>query len=306
MISIIICSKYAELNKLLRENIDKTVGVEYEIIHIDNSQNRYSIFSAYNMGWEKSKYPYTCFVHEDVLFRTQNWGVKVIKHLQNRDCGFVGVAGGPLLTRVPGSWSDNGGFVSIIQSGQKNKKRVHRPHRFKGISREAVLLDGVFLCARKELMQTVSFDEDFNGFHIYDLDVSIKSHLAGYTNYVIYDVLLEHFSRGNRNKHYFENLLQLFDKWSNELPLYTKSYQIKNRIYLSILEWWKLKKLLIKLVKNNFPTSQIVETVIHYSPKTKGLFSKICEKWIFLQIYFVKMFIRKKQPCTNNFNRKVR
>lgn len=293
MISIIICSKYAELNRLLRENIEKTIGVEYEIIHIDNSTNRYSIFSAYNLGWEESKYPYTCFVHEDVLFHTKNWGEKIIKHLQNGNCGFVGVAGGPLVTRVPGSWSDNGGFVNIIQSGHKTKKIVHRPHRFQGISREAVLLDGVFLCARRELMQTVSFDESFNGFHIYDLDISIQSHLAGYTNFVIYDVLLEHFSKGNRNKRYFENLLQLFDKWYNELPIYIKSQPIKNRINLYILERWKLKKLMVKLVKNDFSTSQIVDVIAHYSCKGNGLLSKICGKWILLQIFFVKIFLRK-------------
>ena len=44
MLSIIICSKFAELSSILTANIHETVGVDYEIIHIDNSQSTHSIF----------------------------------------------------------------------------------------------------------------------------------------------------------------------------------------------------------------------------------------------------------------------
>ena len=42
MISLIICSTREELDPVLKDNIAATIGVPYEIIHIDNSQGKYS------------------------------------------------------------------------------------------------------------------------------------------------------------------------------------------------------------------------------------------------------------------------
>ncbi len=72
MISIIICSRHPDISASLRENMEETIGVEFEIVTIDNSHGKYSISSAYNRGVERSLYPYVCFVHDDVLFRTKN------------------------------------------------------------------------------------------------------------------------------------------------------------------------------------------------------------------------------------------
>jgi len=42
MISIIICSRNAILSESIVKNIAETVGVEYEIISVDNSENKVS------------------------------------------------------------------------------------------------------------------------------------------------------------------------------------------------------------------------------------------------------------------------
>ena len=123
MLSIVICSKNKLLSNEFVDNIRNTVGVEYEIIHIDNSENKFTIFSAYNLGFYKSKYQYLCFVHDDVFFHSQNWGQRVIAHLQDPKTGILGLAGGDLVSRVPASWS---GFLSqsknIIQSDRTGKE----------------------------------------------------------------------------------------------------------------------------------------------------------------------------------------
>jgi hypothetical protein len=49
------------------------IGCEYESIIIDNSENRYSIFEAYNLGIDKSKYEYLCLMHDDILIYTIEW-----------------------------------------------------------------------------------------------------------------------------------------------------------------------------------------------------------------------------------------
>jgi len=198
MISIIICSRNSTIPTALEENLNATIGVEYEIVTVDNSENKHSIFSAYNFGLGLSKYPYLCFLHEDVLFKTSNWGVNLINHLNVEGCGIVGVAGGKIATNVPAQWSNEMRYIHIIQHYKKAKtnRYLKEPNEGNNLSESVVFVDGVFLSMRRELFSYVRFDEQFEGFHSYDYDISIQSKVAGFNNYVVYDVLLEHFFGG--------------------------------------------------------------------------------------------------------------
>ena len=71
MISIIICSRTQAISKDLSENVQNTVGCDHELVIIDNSENQYSIFEAYNLGIKQSKGEYLCFAHDDILFHTK-------------------------------------------------------------------------------------------------------------------------------------------------------------------------------------------------------------------------------------------
>jgi Glycosyltransferase like family len=119
MLSIIICSRNRTLSQELINNINDSIGVDYEIISVDNSENKYSIFEAYNLGITKSKYPYLCFIHEDVFFHSNNWGVNVVAHLQDKKTGILGIAGGDLVTKVPASWAT---LISPSQNIIKEKQ----------------------------------------------------------------------------------------------------------------------------------------------------------------------------------------
>lgn len=74
MISLIICSRTPTISEELSTNIAETIGCEYELVVIDNSKNEFSIFSAYNEGVKRSNGDVLCFMHDDILFRTLNWG----------------------------------------------------------------------------------------------------------------------------------------------------------------------------------------------------------------------------------------
>ena len=103
MINIIICSRHKEISSELRTNLQSTIGVDFELIVVDNSQNIYSIFQAYNEGVKRSCYPYLCFMHEDILFHTQDWGEKVMAHFEDTKVGLIGVAGGHCMLNTPSS-----------------------------------------------------------------------------------------------------------------------------------------------------------------------------------------------------------
>ena len=296
MISIIICSRNAILSECIVKNIAETVGVEYEIISVDNSENKYSIFSAYNKGFALSKFPYLCFVHEDVLFHTQNWGEKVIENLKAPDSGIIGLAGGDLVTRVPASWSTLMSCVNIIQSDRNSKKKtkhIKHPEDFKESKRSVILLDGVLLCMKRELFEKIHFDEQFIGFHGYDFDISIQSTLAGYTNYVSYDIKLEHFSRGKTDDVYYRNLISIFKKWEDFLPLIGKNIDEEQRCHIPEIEKKRLLKLLSKMTRKGFSTQEITAETSYFANiiNDEEIIKNIKSRIFFIRLFNCPMYI---------------
>ncbi|MDD4969496.1 MAG: glycosyltransferase [Paludibacter sp.] len=298
MLSIIVCSRNKMLSTAFIDNIKNTVGVDYEIISIDNSANQYSIFSAYNTGFAKSKFPYVCFVHEDVLFHTQNWGEIVIQHLQSPGTGILGLAGGDLATRVPASWSTLMSCVNIIQSDRnrrKESKQIIHPENFKDSKRSVILLDGVLMCMTSELMKKIHFDEQFNGFHGYDFDISIQSTLAGYTNYVLYDIKLEHFSRGKTDDVYYRNLISVFKKWENSLPLIGKNVTEDQRSHIPDIEKKRLLKLVSKMARKGFSTKEIIAESTYFANiiNDTEIIHKIKSRIFFIRLFNCPIYIFK-------------
>ena len=104
MISIIICSRFQSISKELKDNIENTVGVVHEIICIDNSKSQYDIFSAYNEGVKRSQYPLLCFMHEDILHYTSDWGKLLINHFRDLKVGLIGISGPRFISQIPGIW----------------------------------------------------------------------------------------------------------------------------------------------------------------------------------------------------------
>ena len=44
MVSIVICNRGNRISPVLEKNISETIGIEYEVVCIDNSKNQYNIF----------------------------------------------------------------------------------------------------------------------------------------------------------------------------------------------------------------------------------------------------------------------
>ncbi|MCX6235106.1 MAG: glycosyltransferase [Bacteroidetes bacterium] len=262
MLSIIICSKNPTISPELEKNILETTGVDYELIIIDNSRNEYSIFASYNEGIHKSKFPYLCFVHDDVLFKTENWGKLVCRHLSDETVGVIGIAGGDIATRIPGPWSISGQAKSFIQSDKSKKRKTvfdlaQKSQR--SLKQEVVLLDGVWLCMRHNIFEKIMFDDKtFDGFHAYDYDICIQAKLKGYKNFVVYDIIIEHFSWGIRNKDWVINLLKVFTKWQPFLPVTLNNYSKEEIQKLETKNFYLFVK---RMVHVRFTRDEILESV---------------------------------------------
>ena len=69
-------------------------------------------------------------------------------------------------------------------------------------------LDGVFMAMKKIFFQKIKFNEEVLGFHGYDLDISLRAAKIA-QNRVTKTVVLEHFSFGNPDKVWFENICKI-------------------------------------------------------------------------------------------------
>ena len=225
MISIIICSRKGKISRTLYKNISDTIGVPFEVICIDNSNNKYSICSAYNEGVKHAKYPYLCFMHEDVLFKTLDWGRKLINHLNDDNIGIIGNFGGHYIPNFfPAIYVDGPVTGKFIQGQTINRSYLTHEVDFhdycKGISIEVAVVDGMWFCARKDLFNNISFDEKtFSGFHCYDLDICMQTHAIGKQVKVVLDIILEHASPGNMDMTFFNQLHLWYKKWHKNLPI---------------------------------------------------------------------------------------
>jgi GT2 family glycosyltransferase len=223
MISVIICSTEPIISQKLIDNINQTIGLNYELLVIPNQNNNYSIFEAYNIGLNQSKFDICCFMHQDIIFHTKEWGQKVIKHFENNQIGLIGIAGTRLLGRIPAFWSDftDNNIINIIQSD--NTGKISTQNMFSNLdfchhSIEVVAIDGVWFCLNKEKCKGVQFDNRYTGFHFYDLDICMQVQTSGKKIHVVNNIIIEHFSWGSINKIWVKNAFIFYNKWRSFLP----------------------------------------------------------------------------------------
>ncbi len=224
MISIIRCNKKATLNPDLDKNIRDTIGVEYEIISIDNSRGQFSIFQAYNEGVARAKGDILCFMHDDILFRSNDWGKVVVESFSsNPNMGALGVAGGHFMPDCPCSWSTcKTTSYHVWQTNRDGSATEYGCNDYTNGKRlvEVVCLDGLFMCFRRSLFDTIRFDDNtFSGFHCYDSDICMQVLSMGYSVNVTFDIDIEHRSNGACNQQYYDNLELWHNKWHGQLPI---------------------------------------------------------------------------------------
>lgn len=274
MISIIVCSRSADISSELKKSISSTIGVDFEIIVIDNSLNTYSIFEAYNLGARQAVSPYLCFIHEDVSFSNSSfgWGGALENKLSNKKVGVIGVAGADIVTRIPAPWSSYrfAKRMNLIQGKAIDNGDLIFEKRFLPVGvadsfLPVVLLDGVFLAMRKDIFNEISFNENFTGFHGYDFDISLQSCVAGYENYVMYEkILLTHYSLGNINKYYYENLIKVFKLFESHLPI-LNGLSLQRGYDISAIEYKQIRRFCLNLMKSGFSYKEVMRTFKYYS-----------------------------------------
>jgi GT2 family glycosyltransferase len=222
MISIVYPTRTP--NKQFQEYIKKTIGVkEYEIYEIVNN-NQKSLTECYNEGLDNTKNNIVVFCHDDILLK-EGWGKKIINHFKNTEYGILGMAGTTDMSEIGRWWQDNTKMIGIVSHSHEGKTWENRySANFEGDIIETVMLDGLFFVAHKERIKT-RFDEDFKGFHFYDVDFTFNNHLNGVKVGVMFDIKITHKSIGMTNNEWEKNREQFVEKYKDKLP-----YNIKPEV----------------------------------------------------------------------------
>ncbi|KEO75289.1 glycosyltransferase [Anditalea andensis] len=283
MISIIICSVSSENLKKVTESIDNTVGIRNEIIAINNNHNPRGITAVYNEGVRKANYDYLCFVHEDVIFKSVDWGQKCINILQDQSIGIVGIAGGGYKSLAPSGWD-----CQELQNPYKTSHYMVQGYKYQNKSdylvnnnptgeklNEVVAVDGVWFCTRKEVAVKYPFDEKLlKGFHGYDIDFSL-SVIQEYKIVVTFEILIKHLSEGNFDKEWLNAILTVHSKWNAHLPKYLPQI---NTAEIFKAEKVAFKNIIDKMIAYKYSKKVILQMILnsYASPyMSLKLFSKI-------------------------------
>lgn len=207
-------------NPELLEYLKNTCGKNkhYEFIEKVNNGEK-GLAQVYNEILNESKNDIVVFCHDDIEFDTNNWGEKLLKLFsKNSEYGIIGIAGTTDL--IDGRWwtmkESMTGIVSHEHEGKKwtNKYSADQGNKIK----EVVVLDGLFFAVDKRKIKS-NFNEEFKGFHFYEIPFCFENYLNGVKLGVTTLIRVTHKSVGMTNEQWEVNKTQFEEKYKDKLPV---------------------------------------------------------------------------------------
>jgi len=229
MIYAIICSRSDRpskaLSKLLKY-LDKCK------IHYHVSYDALSMFEGYLKGLDELRPnpdDIVIFCHDDIeiLMDTELFVDTLTNSLKPPEVGFVGPAGTTHLG-LDAVWWDMHKRTQGLHSGfvfQGQDPATMTPNYF-GACRNVVVLDGLFLAAKKSTLDRIDLkkpDQFKSNWDFYDLYYTLSAYETGFTNKAI-PLLIMHYSNGemreswNQNRMAFQKMFRLPVKCYNGTP----------------------------------------------------------------------------------------
>lgn len=208
-----------EENLKFSEHVSETIGVSHDIRCYPN-HNEYSLPMVYNMAIQDyhDDEAIMVFCHNDIIFKTKNWGKKLLGKFNNLDYQIIGVAGSTHLPETGRWWDKRHTMMGIVEHSNGLREWVSEYCKpFIGV-KDVCLIDGLFMAVDTSDLSHF-FDEDFKGFHFYDVSFCVPNWLDGINVGVITDLRILHKSIGMTNEEWEKNRIQFVEKYKEELPL---------------------------------------------------------------------------------------
>ena len=209
-----------EKNNKFIEHIDNTIGVNHEVVCYTN-YNQFSLTELYNKAIKEHNSPDAIFVfcHPDIFIKTRTWGRLLLSKFNALSYSIIGVAGSKILTDNAIWWTNRAAMTGIVEHTDNISTWVSEySHERKGQVTPVVLVDGVFMAVDCNNIEH-QWDEEFKGFHMYDLSFCVPNYLDGCNIGVTTDIRILHQSVGMVNPQWEANRLQFIEKYKDELPI---------------------------------------------------------------------------------------
>lgn len=226
-----------ETNAKFIKHIDDTIGVKHKVVCYPNF-NQFSLPQIYNQAIREhnSENTLMVFCHNDITIKTRTWGKLLLNKFNNTDFSIIGVAGSTYLAETGVWWQDRSKMYGVVEHTDGYKTWVSeyalpRP----GYTKPVVLVDGVFIAADCNVIEH-EWDEDFKGFHFYDLSFCLPNYLDGCNIGVTTDIRILHQSVGMTNQLWEDNRKQFVEKYKEELPIVYSDYvDVEDNILVNVI-----------------------------------------------------------------------
>jgi len=208
-----------EKNNEFINHIHKTIGVNHNIICYTN-YNQFSLTEVYNKAIieHNEENSIMVFMHPDIIIQTQNWGKILLNKFNNSNYSIIGVAGSSWLSTSGMWWEDRSKMYGIISHTNGISTWINEySNEINGIQ-PVVVADGLFFGVDCNKI-IHKFDEEFKGFHFYEISMMFPNYLDGCNIGVITSIKVLHKSVGQTNQQWENNRKQFAEKYKEFLPL---------------------------------------------------------------------------------------
>jgi len=208
-----------EENQEFEQHILDTIGVDNKIVCYENF-NQYGLTELYNKAIDEHNEDNVImvFCHNDIIFKTKDWGKRLLNKFNNQDYQIIGVAGSTFLPEGAMWWEKPERMIGIVDHTNGLREWTSEYCKpFYGI-KDVALIDGLFMAIDCNDIEH-KFDENFKGFHFYDLSICVPNWLDGINIGVVTDIRILHKSVGMVNEEWDKNRKQFAEKYKDELPI---------------------------------------------------------------------------------------
>jgi hypothetical protein len=209
-----------EYDDKFTKHISDTIGVSHSVKRYPNF-NQFSLTEVYNLAIKENiaKNVIFVFLHNDITIRTPNWGRLLLTKFNNADYSIIGVAGSPYLHETGVWWHDRSTMHGVVEHTDGVDTWVNEYSKpIKGKITPVVVIDGLFMAIDCDNIEH-RFDEDFKGYHLYDLSFCLPNFLSNINIGVTTDIRILHNSVGMVNEQWELNRQQFVEKYKEDLPI---------------------------------------------------------------------------------------
>ncbi len=198
--------------------LKKSSGLQNVTVIEKVNNGEKSLAVVYNEILNESQTDIVVLCHDDIYFDTNKWANKLKKHCDNSDYGILGVAGTTYLS-TSGRWwdvmSEMKGKVNHEHNGKKwlSQYSIYETEKIT----PTIIVDGLFIAINKNRIKK-PFNEQFEGFHFYDISFCFDNFLENVKIGVLPNILVTHKSIGMTNESWENNKKLFVEKYINYLP----------------------------------------------------------------------------------------